>query len=87
MTTAGCPAFSASFFFCSLPPPLPFRKLNAALGSFLRCTFLSSRLVSSSCRLPQDPQEATAAVQAWIWPRSSEGGVQEATEAPERASD
>jgi len=24
-------------------------------------------------RLPQDPQEATAAVQAWIWSRPSEG--------------
>jgi hypothetical protein len=24
-------------------------------------------------RLPQDPQEATAAVQAWVWSRLSEG--------------
>lgn len=28
----------------------------------------------SSYRLPQDPQEATAAVQAWIWSRSSSEG-------------
>ncbi|KAN0138732.1 hypothetical protein V8E53_003720 [Lactarius tabidus] len=41
----------------------------------VRSFFLFVLCSLCGCRLPEDPQEATAAVQAWIWSGPPEGGA------------